>query len=80
MTNSQPNLSEQEMDRAEAEFPASAHIAFSNAYNAAVAAGLTVVISENGKIFAVEPDGRRTLIKTIAPPVQVVPGTKYKIP
>ena len=42
-------------------------------------AGLTVLVSEDGVLFDVFPDGQRKAIKNIAPPSITRPGQKLKL-
>ena len=70
---------DQRIEQLESSFVASSGTAFSNAYDLAIKAGLSVVVSENGAIFEVFPDGQRRLIKTITPPSPDQPGRKMKL-
>ena len=67
-----------EFERLEAQLPAAAGIAFSNAYHQALGAGLSVMVADNGAIYEVFPDGHRRLIKKIAPPIPTQAGVKIK--
>ena len=80
MSNVKPLLNEKQIEQLESEFPVASGVAFSRAYKDALASGLTVVVSDNGSIFEVSPDGQRRLIKTIVPPTPAEPGQKYQIP
>ncbi len=80
MPNTNPPIDEQQIEQLELDFPAASGVAFSNAYQQAVQAGLSVVVSENGVIFEVSPDGQRRLVKNIAPPSPAQPGRKFTIP
>jgi hypothetical protein len=80
MQNGIPPVDEQRMDLLEASFPAASGAAFSGAYAKAVRAGLTVVVSEQGQIYEVYPNGQRRLLKSIAPPSPAQPGQKFTIP
>lgn len=80
MANSNLPTDEQRIEQLERSFPAASGVAFSNAYSQAVQAGLSVVVSEDGAIFEVFPDGQRRLVKTIAPPSPAQPGQKITIP
>ena len=80
MPNSNLPIDEQQIEQLELDFPAASGVAFSNAYQQAINASLSVVVSEDGKLFEVFPDGRRQLLKSIAPPVPSQPGQKFIIP
>lgn len=49
------------------------------AYWQALAAGNSVLETDDGAIYEVFPDGSRTLVKTITPPIPVVPGATYEL-
>lgn len=70
---------DQRIEQLESSFPAASGVAFANAYNLAIKAGLSVVVSENGAIYEVFPDGRRTLVKTVTPPSPAQPGRKLTL-
>jgi uncharacterized coiled-coil protein SlyX len=70
---------EARIEQLELSFLAASGSAFSNAYQQAVLAGLSVVVSEDGKIFEIFPDGQRKLLKKIAPPTPSQPGQRYTI-
>ena len=77
MPHSNPPLDEQQIEQLESSFPAASGVAFANAYDQAILAGLSVVVSDNGAIYEVFPDGQRKLVKTIAPPSPAQPGRKF---
>ena len=79
MPNSTLPIDERQMERLESSFPAASGVAFANAYQQAVQAGLTVLVSEDGVLFDVFPDGQRKAIKNIAPPSITRPGQKLKL-
>ncbi len=79
MSNTKPSLDEQQMEQLEREYPAASGAAFSKAYQQAVQTGLSVVVSENGAIFEVFPDGQRRFVKSITPPTPAEPGRKFTI-
>lgn len=60
-------------------FPALSGVAFAAARKAALAAGLSVLQSENGVIYEVFPDESRIERKRIEPPVPIAVGTKVAI-
>jgi hypothetical protein len=80
MTNHDPILDEQRIEQLEREFPAASGFAFSEAYVQTLSAGFSVVVSENGGIYEIFPDGQRRLLKTITPPSPAQPGRKLTIP
>lgn len=67
------------LDYLESQIPAASGEVFSLAYTKTIQAGLSVIVSENGAIYEVFPDGRRQLVKTIAPPAKAQPGQKIKL-
>ncbi len=71
---------EAEILNLESQFPALSGQAFAAAREQALHAGLSVLQSEDGRIYQVSPTGEKKLIKEITPPVQVIAGTKYVIP
>ena len=79
MPHSTPSPEEQRIEQLELSFPAASGVAFSNAYDQAIHAGLSVMVSEDGAIYEVFPDGQRKLVKTIAPPSVSQPGQKFKL-
>ena len=52
-------LNEAQTEELEGQFPEMAGIAFAEAYQRTLAAGLNVLVSDAGFIFEVFPDGRR---------------------
>jgi hypothetical protein len=66
---------EKEIEILENGFPSVAGSAFAAARERALSAGHNILESENGRLYEVFPDGSRTLVKKIAPPKSVVPGT-----
>jgi hypothetical protein len=75
-------VSEQEkhLEDLENAFPAVSGSAFASAREQTLAAGHSVLESEQGTIYEVFPDGRRIAVKKIAPPVRVVPNSVIAIP
>ena len=63
MPNSTPAPDERHMEQLERDFPAASGMAFAKAYDQAIQAGLSVLVSKNGSIYEVFPDGRRELVK-----------------
>jgi hypothetical protein len=74
-------MPDQETDivKLEDQFPPASGSAFAAARQQVLASGQSVLESEDGKIFEVFPNGTKRLIKTIEPPVPVVPGQKIAI-
>jgi hypothetical protein len=72
--------SDQALDYLEQQIPNLSAAAVDVAYWQALAAGQTVLISEEGGLFQVFPDGKKQLIKPTAPPVSVPIGTRVRIP
>lgn len=72
-------LNEEAMSYLESHIPELASIAFKQAYWAALASGSSVLISENGDLFEVFPDGKRKFIKHLAPSIPVTPGQRFEI-
>jgi hypothetical protein len=72
-------LSEEAMSYLEEHIPELADVAFKQAYWAALASGSSVLISENGDLVEVFPDGTRKFIKHLAPAIPVIPGQRLEI-
>jgi hypothetical protein len=72
-------LSEKALDYLEGHMPELAEIAFKEAYWAALASGSTVLMSENGNLVEVFPDGERKIIKPLPPATPVTPGQKLEL-
>ncbi len=70
---------DQRIEELESSFPEASGVAFSKAYDLAIKAGLSVVVSDNGAIYEVFPDGKRRLVKTITPPSPAQPGRKLTL-
>jgi hypothetical protein len=79
MANPDPEINEEHIEKLEADFPAMSGIAFSMAYQQSVDAGLHVLVSENGAIIEISPNGHRQFVKAIPPPVPTEPGRKISI-
>jgi len=63
----------------ENQFPATSCEAFAAARRQALAAGQSVLQSDQGVIYEIFPDGTRKPLKNIEPPTPVVPGRKINI-
>jgi len=72
-------LSENEIDERERRIPEMAGVAFAQACRRTLAAGHSVLVSDNGIIHEVFPNGTRKVIKQIEPPARVVKGSKLKV-
>lgn len=81
MKKNQKTVSTPDESIAELEmtFPTLSGAAFSNAREETLAAGQNVVISVDGVIFEVHPDGTRIERKRIEPPTYIPVGTKVAI-
>ena len=71
-------LTEKEIDYLEQFIPEWAEIATRRAYWQALASGYSVMISENGAIVEVFPDGTRKFIKAIEPRTPSIIGQIIK--
>jgi len=71
--------SEKIITELEKSFPTLSGMAFKTARDEALAAGQSVLVSEDGVIYEVFPDGRRIERKRIEPPTRVALGTKVLI-
>jgi hypothetical protein len=72
-------LSEEAMSFLEEHIPDLANAAFKQAYWAALASGSSVLISQNGALVEVFPNGKHKFIKHLAPPIPVIPGQRLEI-
>lgn len=72
-------LSEEAMFYLEEHIPELADVAFKQAYWAALASGSSVLISENGKLVEVFPDGKHKFIKYLSPSTPVIRGQRLEI-
>lgn len=72
-------LSEKALDYLEEHIPELAEVAFKQAYWAALASGSSVLVSENGSLVEVFPDGQRKFIKKLPTWIQVKRGQKLEI-
>ncbi len=74
------SIQEAAIEHLEAHIPEMAESAVTQAYWQALAAGSSVLESENGVIYEVFPDGTRKALKTIEPPTAVAIGEKRILP
>lgn len=70
-------LSEKAMSFLEEHIPELAEAAFKQAYLAALASGSSVLISENGNLVEIFPDGTKKFIKKLPPSTPVTPGQRF---
>jgi hypothetical protein len=73
------SVSEQDLTQLEEQFPAISGQVFANAREQALAAGQSILISQDGIIYRVYPDGRRRMVKRIAAATPVVVGTRFTL-
>ena len=71
-------LNEQAMSFLEEHIPELASIAFKQAYWAALASGSSVLISENGSLIEIFPDGKHKFIKQLPPATPVTCGQRLE--
>jgi hypothetical protein len=71
---------EQDMEFLEENIPELAEAATTQAYWQTLASGNSVLVSDNGVIYEVFPDGTRKVVKNIEPPVPVEKGEKRQLP
>jgi hypothetical protein len=71
--------SENDILRLETQFPGESGSAFAAAREHVLASGQSILISEQGTIYRVFPDGRREVVKRIEPPTMVVSGSKFRL-
>jgi hypothetical protein len=72
-------LSEKAIDYLEAHIPELIELAFKQAYWAALVSGSSVLMSENGSIVEVFPDGERKFIQKLPPWTPLTRGQKFEI-
>ena len=72
------DLSEKAIDYLEEHIPELAEIAFKQAYWAALASGSSVLVSENGDLVEVFPDGKHKFIKHLLPAIPVTRGQRLE--
>ncbi len=72
-------LREEESNELDRRTPEWAEVAFAQACRRTLAAGHSVLVSDNGIIYEVFPGGTRKMIKQIEPPTLVVKGSKLNI-
>jgi hypothetical protein len=63
----------------ESQFPAMSGVAFTEASKQMLAAGQSVLQTDQGAIYRFFPDGRRVRVKDIEPSTPVTPGQKINI-
>jgi len=67
------------LDYLESHIPTLAIAALTVAYWQALAAGLSVLVCDEGAIYENFPDGSRRFVKKIEPPFHVPAGTRLEI-
>jgi hypothetical protein len=72
-------MDEEQIARLERRIPELAGAAFAEAQRRTLAAGHSVLVSDNGIIYEVLPGGTRRLVKRIVPPTPGEPGQKITI-
>lgn len=72
-------LGEEAIQHLEAHLPELFAAAVTQAYQAALAAGHTVLQREGDDLVEVSPDGSRRVIKPLPPLVPVEPGTRRRL-
>jgi hypothetical protein len=72
-------LSEKALDYLEEHIPELAEVAFKQAYWAALASGSSVLVSENGSLVEVFPDGTRKFIKELPAWIPVKRGQRLEL-
>lgn len=72
-------ISEKSMQFLEEHIPELAQSAVVQAYWQTLASGSSVLQSDNGIIYEVFPDGTRTIVKKITPPVPIRVGEKREL-
>lgn len=72
-------LSEEAINFLEEHIPELAHLAFKQAYWAALASGSSVLISKNGNLVEVFPDGKQKFVKRLTPSTSVMRGQRFKM-
>lgn len=70
---------EEALDFEELQLPPLSGQAFSRAFAEKLAAGESVLISENGCLVEVFPDGRREFVKSVELPLHFTLGTKIEL-
>ncbi len=72
-------MQEREIQYLEEHIPELAESAVTQAYWQSLAAGNSVLESENGIIYERFPDGSSKIVKTIEPPMSVAIGARRKL-
>ena len=71
-------LSEEAISFLEEHIPELADVAFKQAYWAALASGSSVLVSENGNLVEIFPDGKHKFIKHLSPATSVNRGQRLE--
>ena len=72
-------MSDHEIQLLESQFPAISGQAFAAARERVLASGQSVLQSEGAYVIREFPDGRKEVVKEIAPTIRVKSGTIYTI-
>lgn len=72
-------LNEKSIDFLEKCIPELAEGAFKEAYLNALTSGSSVLMSEDGNLVEIFPDGKRKFIKRLPPSIKVQPGQRIHI-
>ncbi len=72
-------ITEEAMRFLEEHIPEQAEMALKQAYWRALASGSSVLISENGALVEVHPDGTKRVIRQIPSPTPVTSGQRLEI-
>jgi hypothetical protein len=72
-------MNEKTLRYLEESIPELAEAAVTQAYWRALAAGHSVLKTENGMLIEVHPDGTKRIIKKLAPPIPVEKGLRLEI-
>jgi hypothetical protein len=78
--NSMTTMSEEAITYLEEHIPEMAEIAMKQAYWQTLASGASVLVTENGCIMEVFPDGTKRFVKTIEPRVTIDPTKIFLLP
>ena len=70
---------EQQLEEQDQSIPSLSGQAFASAYTRAIQSGHSVLVSDEGIIYRISPDGKRTLVKRIEAPTAVKKGSRITI-
>lgn len=72
-------MTEERMRTLEEHIPDLAEAAVKQAYLQALAAGSSVLVSEDGALVEIFPDGAKKVIKQLEPQTAVISGQRFKL-